>query len=162
MPTEYYIKQSLESYEKLKNSNRPQRQTSEKEALAAFRKIKSERKEDFQKAISKSLAESLAGTQHAPLIPYLKISNGGYFSDEYEFLSYEKSVEYTNKFSNDLKKEELLNSVPSGIVFSSCANGDVVLLSQDGKIFRWSHEEPLAINEWSSLAQFFFDTINEY
>ncbi len=160
-PTEAYIRQSIVSYEKVKNENRPVRSISEKDALKVFRKAKSERKVDFQKRIAKTLAETISETEYMILLPYYQIANGGNLSDEYEFLSYEKSLVYTGEFYGELEKEELLGSKPVGKVFAKCADGDVVLVIENGKVLRFGHEAPEIINEWQTTAQFFFDAINE-
>lgn len=160
-PTEAYIKQSLISYEKIKSENRPVRSISEKDALKVFRKAKSECKEDFQKRMGKKLAESITETEFKLLLPYYQIANGGFISDEYELLSYEKSLVSTKEFFDELKKEELLTEMPKGKVFSICADGDVVLVTEQGTVLRFGHEAPEIINDWQTLAQFFFDAISE-
>ena len=160
-PTEAYIQQSLDSYKKIKSSNRPVRSISEKDALKVFRKAKSERKEDFQKRISKTLAESISETEHKLLLPYYQIANGGYLTYEYEFFSYEKSESSTKEFLDALEKEELLESKFPGKVFAKCADGDMMLVTEQGKVLRFGHEAPEIIDEWQTVAQFFFDAINE-
>jgi hypothetical protein len=57
--------------------------------------------------------------------------------------------------------EEMLETKPDGIVIAKCPDGDNILLCSDGKVIRFSHEEPVATEEWISLAQFFADAINE-
>ena len=160
-PTEEYIRQSLICYEKIKASSRPTRSISEKDALKVLRKAKSERKEDFQKRICKTLIELVTETEYKFLLPYYQIANGGFLSDEYELLSYEKSLVSTKEFFDELKKEELLTEIPAGKVFAVCADGDVVLVTEQGKVLRFGHEAPEIINVWQTLAQFFFDAINE-
>lgn len=160
-PSQSYISQMLTGYKKLKTASRPAHIISEKDAMKIFRKTKAERKDDFNKRISKGRAEAITGTQYKQLLPYYLIANGGYLSDEYRFLSYEESVEATIEFSEQLKAEELLACKPEGIVFSKCADGDVVILLPEGSVIRFSHEAPETANKWQSVAQFIFDTINE-
>ncbi len=160
-PSEEYIRQSLVSYEKIKRSNRPARNISEKDALKVLRKVKSDRKEDFQKRICKALVESVTDVEYELLLPYYKIANGGFISDEYVLLSYEKSLASTKEFFDELKKEELLEEIPEGKVFATCADGDVVIVTKQGAVLRFGHEAPEIINDWKTLAQFFFDAINE-
>ena len=57
--------------------------------------------------------------------------------------------------------KELLEIKPDGIVIAKCPDGDKILLCTDGKVIRFSHEEPVATEEWVSLAQFIADAINE-
>lgn len=161
IPTEEYMKQSLISYEKIKNSSRPARSISEKDALKVFRKAKSERKEDFQKRIGKTVIESVTETEYKLLLPYYQIANGGFISDEYELLSYEKSLVSTKEFFDVLEKEELLSEIPEGKVFAICADGDVVLVTGQGTVLRFGHEAPEIVNDWQTLAQFFYDAISE-
>lgn len=160
-PTKAYIEQSLVSYEKLKNAERPIRSISEKDALKVLRKAKSERKEDFHKKIGKAIAESISETEYKLLLPYYQVANGGYLSDEYELLTYDKSIAYTKEFYSELEKEELLETKPKGKVFAVCADGDAMLVSEDGKVLRFSHEAPEIINEWQTISQFVFDAISE-
>lgn len=162
-PKQEFIDEMLLGYEKLKSTPRPVRQVSEKEALKALRKAKSNRKEDFGKRMPKQQNEALADTEYSALAPYYLVANGGYLSDEgeYEFLSYDAAIEANNEFKENLAKEELLEQKPDGVVFANCADGDVVLYLKDGSVIRFSHEEPEAICQWKSLAQFFFDAITE-
>ena len=46
-------------------------------------------------------------------------------------------------------------------MLATCANGDVVLVNEQGTVLRFGHEEPEIINGWQTLAQFFFDAISE-
>ncbi len=147
-----------EEYRRIKSIKRPQRTATTKMALKVFREAKCERKEDFGKRIQKNISESLLETVNAPLVPYFSIANGGHLSDEYEFLDYVATNAYTLEFEEDMQKEEL-SDIPKGIVFCSCANGDKVLLAQNEKIYRITHEDLGISEEWSSLAQFFVDAL---
>ena len=160
-PTGEYIEQSLLDCEALKKKTRPLWQISEKEALKALRKAKADRKEDFGKKLSKVKAEALVATKHEPLLPYYGIANGGYLSDEYRFLSVEESVAEEKEFYNLLDGEGLLEIKPEGIVIGTCADGDRVLLLQDGAVIRFSHEMPETTEQWPSLAQFIVEAIND-
>ena len=160
-PTREYMEQSLLDCEVLKKKKRPIWQVSEKDALKILRKAKTDRKEDFGKKLSKVKAEALFETKHAPILPYYLIANGGYLSDEYKLLSVDESVAETKEFYNLLEKEELLEAKPDGFVICTCANGDWVLLLQDGAVIRFSHEAPEITEQWPSLAQFIVDSIND-
>ena len=155
------LQKSIAEYEKLKNTERPLRMISEKDALKLFRLAKKERKQDFKKALPKAKSDGLAQTRYAPLLPYYLIANGGYLSDEYELLPYDIATEENKLFAQELLAEELLDAKPDGIVIAKCPNGDKILLCSDGKVIRFSHEEPVATEEWVSLAQFVADAINE-
>lgn len=158
-PSQEYIDQMFEEYEKIKAMVRPVRMVSEKDALKILRKAKHERKDDFKKAMPKTRITTLSDTQYAPVAPYYLIANGGFLSDEYEFLSYEQAIIDTNELMAQLSTEELLEEKPEGIVFAKCPDGDAVLLCTNGLVIRFSHEEPVETAQWPSLAQFFFDTV---
>ena len=159
-PVSDYLQKSISEYEKLKNTDRPLHMISEKDALKILRAAKKERKEDFDKAFPKAKISVLNESAYISVLPYYLIANGGYFSDEYEFLSYEKAVAENKLFEEQLLFEELLEDKPDGVVIAQCPDGDKVLLCKDGKVIRFSHEEPTVLEEWQSLAQFVADTIN--
>ena len=159
-PVSDYLQKSISEYEKLKNTDRPLRMISEKDSLKILRAAKKERKEDFNRAFPKAKISVLNETDYMPISPYYLIANGGYFSDEYEFLSYEKAAEENKLFAEQLLSEELLEDKPDGVVIAQCPDGDKVLLCKDGKVIRFSHEEPIVLEEWQSFAQFVADTIN--
>lgn len=160
-PTSQFMSMMLVEYEKLKKIARPIRMVSEKEALKILRLAKKERKEDFQKALPKSKSEALSNTDYNVLIPYYSVVDGGFLSDEYEFLPSVRAMKENEKFQESLSNEELLEPKPDGIVFGRCPDGDTILLCNDGQVVRISHEEPVSVEQWPTLAQFFVDTINE-
>ena len=155
------LQKSIAEYEKLKNTERPLRLISEMDALKLLRLAKKDRKEDFKKAFPKAKSDDIAETNYAPVLPYYLIANGGYLSDEYELLTYDIATEETKLFAKELLAEELLDAKPDGIVIAKCPDGDKILLCTDGKVIRFSHEQPVATEEWVSLAQFVVDAINE-
>ncbi len=151
-------KKMEEEYQRIKSIKRPQRKATTNMALKALREAKRERKEEFGKRMRKELAEALLETAYAPLSPYYLAANGGCLNDEYQFLDYSASKEYTLEFEEDMGKEELVE-IPGGIVFCKCTDGDRVILTQEGNVLRVSHEVPEVLEEWPSLAQFFVDSI---
>lgn len=160
-PSREYMDQMFAAYEKLKATGRPIRMVSEKDSLKVLRKAKRERKEDFKKSMPKTCNANLSDTQYSPLAPYYLIADGGFLSDEYEFLPYAQAIATTSEFMAQLAAEELLEEKPNGVVFAKCPDGDSVLICTDGTIIRFSHEEPVVTAQWPSLAQFIFDTITE-
>ena len=160
-PSKTYMEQSLLNCEALKRKARPLWQISEKDARKVLRKTKTDRKGDFSSKLSKTKAEALAETEYAPMLPYYLIANGGSLSEEYRLLCVEESVAETKVFYQSLEREELLEVKPEGIVICTCANGDWILLLQDGAVIRFSHEAPETIQQWPSLAQFIVDAIND-
>lgn len=162
-PTQQFIDMMLSEYNNIKMSNRPIRMVSEKDALKILRIAKKERTEDFQKALTKSKAQAqgIYTTAYSPVCPYYCVANGGFLSDEYEFLSYSKAVQENDELQRNLDAEKLLDTKPEGIVIAKCPDGDVILLCNNGDVIRFSHEAPEITEQWPSLAQFFVDTINE-
>ncbi len=160
-PTREYIENSLVQYQKLKSKSRPEYIISEKEALKFLRKTKRGRKEEFNKKINKKYVENIMNSPCNSLLPYYQITDGGFLSDEYEFLSYVNSLKITEEFFTKLEKEELLETKPDGVVIATCANGDFVLFTKNEKIIRFSHETPDIVSEWQNPAQFFVDAIND-
>ena len=72
----------LLAYEKLKNTPRPVRRVSEKDALKLLRLAKKERKADFRKPLPKAACLMLPDTDYSPLAPYYAVTDGGFLSDE--------------------------------------------------------------------------------
>lgn len=156
-PTPDYFEEMQKAYEHLKEHPKPKRKATQIQSLKILRAAKRERKEDFQKALKKTITQTLEETAYAPLIPYYLVCNGCFLSDEYEFLPYEKTAEATAEFDADMQKEELLEEIPTGIVIARCPDGDRVLLRPTGVVERYSHEEPCVSEDWPTLAQFFMD-----
>lgn len=161
IPLKEYMEKALKEYEKLKSKGRPEYTVKEKEALKFLRKTKTERKEDFNKRLTKKIAEAITDPLYCSILPYYLVCDGGLLSDEYSFLSYADSLKATEAFFEDLEKEELLEAKPDGVVIATCADSDYVLLTGDKKVIRFSHEAPDIISEWQNLAKFFVEAINE-
>ncbi len=147
-------------YLRIKSTKRPQRKITTNMALKALREAKRENKEDFGKRMRKEVAEFLRNTEFAELVPYYLVADGGILSDEYRFLDYESAKKYTAIFESEMKKEELYEG-PKGIAFCSCADGDNVVLLQNGSVCRISHEGPEVLEEWSTIAEFIYESFNE-
>ena len=160
-PTAACMEQMLAEYEKLKQTERPLRMVSEKDALKLLRLAKKERKEDFQKALTKAKSAPLLDSDYAPMVPYYAVANGGYLSDEYELLSHARALTESAEFQKGLEEEELLDTKPQGVVIAKCPDGDVILLCVDGTVIRFSHEAPEILDQWSTLAQFIADAAQE-
>jgi len=158
-PDRAVMAQQNAAYEALRKKQRPVRAVTEKEALKLLRGAKKQRKADFQKAMPKARAENLG--PYSPAAPYYLVANGGWLSEEYQLLPYERALEETVAFTQQMEKEELLEERIRGVVIAGCPDGDKVLLWDDGSVRRFSHEEPAAIAQWPSLAQFIAETIEE-
>ena len=79
-----------------------------------LRKTKTERKEDFNKRLTKKVAASITDSIYSSILPYYLVSDGGLLSDEYTFLSYAESIKATVEFFEGLENEELLEEKPEG------------------------------------------------
>ena len=161
LPNKEYVAQSMDDYEKLMANPRPVRKIGEKDALKVLRATKKERKEEFLKALPKAMGESLAGTEYGLLLPYYQITRGGDMSDEYRLLPVEEAVTATEEWREELAKEELLETSPTGVVIARCPDGDVVVLTTQGAVIRFSHEAPETIRQWEDVAAFVYDAITE-
>ena len=158
-PRQDFLDAMLAEYETLKNSPRPIRQVTGKDALKILRLAKKERKDDFRKALPKAKKEALADTAYAPLMPYYSVANGGFLSDEYQLLSCDEAVAENEEFHRALAAEELADK-PIGVVIGKCADGDAILLC-GSDVIRFGHEAPETTAKWPSLHQFIVDAINE-
>jgi len=161
-PTVSFMEIMLKEYTKLKNTPRPIRMASEKDALKILRLAKKERREDFKKALPKSKTQLLLNTEYSVLIPYYSIADGCFLSDEYELLPSAQAIKENKEFQARLAKEEIADIKPEGIVICRCPDGDVVLMCNNGKVVRMSHEEPKILEQWPTLSQFFADTVAKY
>ena len=160
-PNKEYINMMLDKYQKIKNNPRPIKKISEKDALKVLRFAKKERNEDFNKPLTKKIKDNLENTMYNVMIPYYSVSNGCYLSDEYELFSYEESIKEDKIFKENIKKEELINFNLSGFVIGKCPDGDIIILCDNNNVLRFSHEEPVVLQEWISLSQFIVDAVND-
>ena len=158
-PTADFCQKMSAAYEKLKETPRPAHIMTEKDALKVLRAAKKDRKEDFQKALPRAKAAELADTAYTPLMSFYLVCNGGFLSEEYELLSYQRSPVETAEFYRALAGEELLMERPEGIVIAKCPDSDAVLLCNNGTVIRFSHEAPEVIDRWASLPQFIVDAV---
>ncbi len=160
-PTQEYVAENLGAYESFLRSPRPVRMVREKEALTVLRRQKRGRGEDFSRPMPKAELARLENTPYGPMTPYYAICNGAYSADgEYRMLPYTRAADANDAFWKILAKEELSQNQPYGVVIAACANGDSVLLREDGGVVRFSHEEPAVLNRWESLAQFFAEAMD--
>lgn len=160
-PSNEYMENSLREYERLKAKGRPEYIVKEKEAVKLLRKSKSERKTDFNKKIRPESVSEISDSAYSLILPYYQVCDGGILSDEYAFLSYADSLKATREFLEETEDEELAEKKPDGIVLAKCADGDVVLVCENEKVIRFSHESPETVDEWQSLAKFFVEALNE-
>lgn len=152
-----------QSFEKWKLKSYPPFNPKEKDALSLMRKVKKESPEYYNKALKKSILETLSNSPFALMMPYYKISNGCSINNEIDIFSYEDVAEETALFFSDLlTKEWLSKDIPDledAIVFGIAANGDKLLLRKDSSVMRYNHEDPYLSETWDSLHAFFYDQI---
>ncbi len=160
-PTAEALARQWADYEAFSRVSRPRQQVTQKQALTQLRRAKRERPEDFRKPLPKARAEALAGTAWEPLIPCYRITDGGCLDTEYEYtlLSQGDWEKQNGEFQAALAKEELLEQPLKGVKFGRCADGDSLLLCQDGTVVRFGHEEPVILEQWQSLHQFLFEIL---
>jgi hypothetical protein len=158
-PSEEVIKKLELDYDKLKKNPKPERKASKKDALKLFRNMKRLRPEDFKKGLAKKKLETLVATSYELFSSYYSISDGGYLSDEYNFLSYSESLKETQAYLVEIEKEELHIDRYTGIVIAKCADGDTVMTCNDGSVKRISHETLAVCESWDTVAQFFFESL---
>lgn len=135
----------------------------EKKALTQLRRAKRREPEDFYKPLKKAAAEELEQTALALLIPYYRISDGGYFSD-IAFAPADEVRRLTDEFFSEWELEERLQgdfaAYRSCLVLAACDNGDSILLHENGKVTRFDHEDPYLSKHWDTLAQFFYENLD--
>lgn len=152
-----------ENYKKWSAKSRPTFAPKEKDALSLMRKAKKENPEYYNKALKKTVLETLPETSLAFMAPYYKISNGAMISDEIEIFPYEDAVKENVEFWQELQEDEVVfNDMPEfkdAVVFGRAVNGDKMLLNQDGSVLRYDHEEPSASEKWENLHTFLYEEI---
>jgi hypothetical protein len=79
-------------------------------------------------------------------------------SDEYCFLSYLESLKETPVYLVEIEKEELIERY-TGTVIAKCADGDVIIINNEGSVKRISHETMAICESWDTFAQFFFECL---
>lgn len=161
--TQYYIDKLEEEYKKFLKKKKPEYVPTEKATLTLLRKAKRENSDRFPKALKKSIVEELSETRLMVMAPYYAISNGGELSDEVEIYGYEEIGQATEEFLKELCEEEtFLESMPhfkNPIVIGGTANGDTILLSNEGHVIRYDHEDPYLSQEWKTVFEFFYDNL---
>ena len=160
-PADVILNKRLTDYRELVSKNRPQRTVTEKDAVKALRYAKKNRKEDFRSTLPKKQREFLAETEYAALEPYYAVCEAGYLSDEYRLLSYNESLAESKDFKEDMVKEETIDFSVDGIIIAICPDGDRVMLASSNEVYRISHEVPVIIGQWSSLACFFTNPVRQ-
>ena len=53
----------------------------------------------------------------------------------------------------------MLTDKYTGIIIAKCADGDKVVINNDGIVKRISHETMDICENWDTVAQFFYDTL---
>lgn len=161
--TQHDLEAVEKEYQKFLKKKKPEYIPTEKVTLALLRKAKREDKDRFEKALKKSVVESLAETKLAVMAPYYTVTNGGELSDEVEFYGYEEVSDMTEDFLVDLSKEETIleefSQLNDSLVIGGTANGDTILLLSNGKVMRYDHEDPTLSREWNTVFEFFYDNL---
>ena len=160
-PSAEVVRELEAEYEKLMQNPRPERKAADKEALKQFRQAKRLRPENFGKGLAGKVRATLAATPYEWLSPYYAVSDGGYLSEEYQFLPYAESVKETADFAAKIAEEQLPADRCAGTVIAKGADGDWVVVCDDGSVRRISHETMDADETWETVAQFFSDALSD-
>jgi len=152
-----------ENYKKWLEESRPSFNPKEKDALSLLRRAKKECSDSYNKALKKTVLETLTDTQLAPMMPYYKISNGCSINNEIDILPYEDVAKAHAEFLEDMQEDEMiLDEMPelkTAVVIGVAANGDEILLMGDCSVKRYDHEDPYLSETWDSLQAFFYEQI---
>lgn len=157
-PSEKIIEWLNRDYEEFLKKPRPERKITEKMAVDMLKSMKKAEPKRFRKGINKFTKAEFEETPYQKLFPYYTVADGGSISYEYELLELKEAAEKSKWFMAEMAKEELLPKRVSGIVIADCADGDVVLVD-NGKVKRISHETMDVWENWDSVAQFFYDEL---
>lgn len=153
----------LKLQEEWRKKKHPVYVPTEKITLKALRQAKKENNEFYHKPLKKSIAESLIGTELERILPYYRISDGGFISDEIEYYAFEKVGIKTKEFLTEIQNEEqLLGEMPQLLkcnVIGHAMNGDHILLEEMGNVLRYDHEDPTLSIRWNSIFEFFYENI---
>ena len=146
------------AYQAFLQWERPQRAITDAMAQKRMRVRKKEANPTMKKG-RRWTEEQLPHPALNPLLPYYKIAAGGYLSDEICLLTPEEVMVETVAYVAEAAKEETV-AMPCGLVIAKAADGDVVILAEKG-VCRVSHEDPSALTEWPSVADFIYSAIEE-
>lgn len=152
------IQNSIYAYKEFLKTPRPDRKVSEEEVLKLLRNQRKEEKEYYNNPLSKRYCDALIGTDYEKMSPYYKICDGAVISDEYTLLSYKESISETKEFKEQMKFEEWLEPI-SGIVIAKCADGDMVVLTNEKLVNRVSHEDWEVVETWHNVETFIFEAM---
>ena len=155
-PLKTEAEKSINAYSDFIKIPKPKLKISEKAALALLRKKKKEDATYFKKGISIKLSDT--NKDYEQLLPFYKICNGCYLSDEIELIPYDNTFAMTDEHQERIVQEEL-NELPEGIVIGSAANGDYILYAENGSVLRIDHEGPGILQEWIDIPTFIYEAI---
>jgi hypothetical protein len=152
------IEDSFNLYEQFLQTPKQERKITEKMALQLLRKQKKEEIDFFNKGLPKKGCEDLMGTIYEIMVSYYKICDGGVLSDEYTLLSYSESIKGTIELQEMVMYEEWLQPI-EGVLIAKGADGDWIVLNEDKRVTRYSHEDFEVIEMWDNVESFIYDAI---
>lgn len=149
------IKKHYDSlYQTYKNKVHPVYHVTEKKSLTVLRKIKSMCPENFARPLS---AKKVLELPDQRLAPYYRISNGGILSAEYRYFSLNEMIEKVT--SNYEKGMDIFAETDKYVIFGECADGDQLVLLQNGRVIRYQPENPDCDEQWENLPEFFYESL---
>ena len=143
-------------YESHRKKHRPRYEITEKKAVALMKQCKKEEPKAWQKPLPAKQAEQLPDLR---LLPYYRVSNGGYPGSEYHYYSTDELRKETEEFRQRQAEENF--SIQDAVLFGDTADGEYILLSQDGHVIRYAMGDPDPVQEWENLQTFFYEALAE-
>ncbi len=129
--------------------------TTTQDAVKAISEAKKKRSDDFKPPMSEKQQKELFGSIYEQTLPYYAISDGFKINEEYRFLSYQKSIEETNRLREFVATNEGGNIGAKWIVVAEATNGDKVITNNSGRTISVSYDSILDVDvEWETLAAF--------
>ena len=146
----------IQQYELYNNSVRPKYEITETMALRLLRMEKREYPQFFQKGVKK---EETLKDAIGLLKSVYKISNGFYVGDEYQIYSVGERILAQKEFDCDYQKEQLTNAADNAKVIGKTADGEWLILLEDGKVVRYPMGEFTYVETWDSFWMFLEEAI---
>lgn len=140
-------------HNKLMENPRPAKKASEKMALARVKEEKKNSPEFFNKGARGRILDDV---YCEAMQPYYKISNGFNLSDEYYIYSIAEQREVAEQFKRELEEEELFTLQEEYHVIGQAADGEYIVLLNDGSVVLIQMGNPEYTATWSNLNEFFF------
>lgn len=151
------IENMKEKYAKHLKKEKPERNITEKTALKRLRFIQKENTDFFGKRLSAKNENLLADKR---LLPYYKIADGGWLSDEYRYFSIAELEKENADFLNESACENIA-IIKNAFLFGQTADGEKIILLPDGEVARYAIGDTDFAMKWKNLPSFFYESTDE-